>query len=132
MLSRRREAIASSSGFRLGSVARRMRSVEAARESRESADGEIDMVINVGALKSKTTRTCCATIEAVVEASKAAGGESDPRDRRPETTIEGRRRAASRSSGRGSREEPRPGSVRAAQTVHDIEPCVASAAPTWA
>jgi len=59
-------------GFPLGVATTNAKSFEA-REAVKSGAGEIDMVINVGALKSKDYAYVLRDIEAVVEASKPAG-----------------------------------------------------------
>jgi deoxyribose-phosphate aldolase len=59
-------------GFPLGATAAEVKAYEAARACADGAS-EIDMVLNIGALKSGDYRTVARDIEGVVEQSHAAG-----------------------------------------------------------
>ena len=82
-------------GFPLGAMAPTAKAYEAREAVRQGAQ-EIDMVINIGALKSRDYETVFEDICRVVKASAPAGGQGHPRDRRAEPTT--RRSSAARSS----------------------------------
>ena len=66
-------------GFPLGAMATRSKALET-REAIADGAEEIDMVINIGALKGGDHDLVFEDIKAVVRAAQRAAGEGDPRD----------------------------------------------------